>query len=51
MMIPTIGDLLYRVHHEKQYWLTREEKRRAVSYIIAILILITISILCWMVAP
>ena len=30
-MIPTIGDYLYQLHHHKQYWLTRAERRRAHS--------------------
>jgi hypothetical protein len=46
-MIPTITHLLYRVHHERQYWLTRAEKRRAALLLGGIVLCIGLSVLLW----
>jgi hypothetical protein len=47
-MIPTISHLLYRVHHERQYWLTRAEKRRAALLLSLIAACIIISVILWL---
>jgi hypothetical protein len=46
-MIPTIGDLLFRVHHEKVQMLTQAEKRRAFRLVCAITFCVTIAVLLW----
>jgi hypothetical protein len=47
-MIPTISHLLYRVHHEREYWLTRAEKRRALLLTCGIMACLTITVLIWL---
>ena len=46
-MIPTVSDLLYRVHHEKVQMLTQAEKRRAFRLCCALTALISILVLMW----
>jgi hypothetical protein len=46
-MIPTISDMLYRLHHEKPEMLTRAEKRRAVLLLSGIMLCITIIVMLW----
>jgi hypothetical protein len=48
-MIPTVSHLLYRVHHERQYWLTRAEKRRAFVLACGLIFVIATGILLWMI--
>jgi hypothetical protein len=46
-MIPTITTYLYRLQHERQYWLSKSERRRAILLCCALTTLITISVLMW----
>ena len=47
-MIRMLGQgALYRVHHEKVEWLTRQEKRRAVRLAFCIVTVSTLGVLIW----
>lgn len=47
-MIPTIGDYLYQLHHHKQYWLTRAERRRAILLLCGITACLGLTLFLWL---
>ena len=48
-MIPMIAGAgwLYQVHRNRQYWLTKAERRRAMCLGAAIAVCVAISVLLW----
>jgi hypothetical protein len=48
MMIPFISRYRQQWHYERDYWLTRAEKRRAMWFVCAITAVITTGVLLWL---
>jgi hypothetical protein len=47
-MIPFLSRYMQQLHHERVYWLTKAEKRRAIRLICLLLLCIAIIILTWL---
>jgi len=51
MKIPTLTDYLYEINRHRYAMELHIQKRKALGYTIAITILVSISVMCWIVAP
>jgi len=53
MIIPTLSNngFLYRVNRHRYVMELAIQKRKALGYTIAITMVVTIGVLCWIVAP
>jgi hypothetical protein len=47
-MTPFLSRYMQQWHHEKQYWLTRAEKRRAFMLTCGIMVCVTITVMLWL---
>jgi hypothetical protein len=47
-MIRLLSHHLQQLHYQRQYWLTRAERRRAIIFMSLLTVLVTISILLWL---
>ncbi len=53
MKIPTLThtSILYEINHNRDYFELQIQKRKALGYVIAITLLVTIATFCWIIAP
>ena len=51
MKIPTLTDYLYEINRHRYAMELHIQKRKALGYTIAITMVVTIGVFCWIVAP